>query len=114
MGGVDAAVADLPYGMLHEQRLDVGRLLCVLARLLRPGGRALLVGNAGRGGVAAAVEKASRKYPRKGVWRVIPTGALSADALGEKEDLRTMRSSSSSSAVRRMRLSVCTMIAANS
>ena len=43
--------------MLHA-RLDVGALLSALAVLVRPGGRCLLVGNAGPGGVGrgAAVE----------------------------------------------------------
>ena len=36
------AVADLPYGRLHE-RMDVGALIRSLARLLRHEGRALLV-----------------------------------------------------------------------
>jgi predicted methyltransferase len=39
---VDLAVADLPFGVLHP-RLDVGALLRELWRVLRPGGRALLV-----------------------------------------------------------------------
>ena len=64
--GVDVVVADLPFGMLYR-RLDVGALLVSLAKLLKPGGRCLLMGNAGPGGVAAAVCKASGRYP-KGAW----------------------------------------------
>ena len=66
---IDCVVADLPFGMVHAQRLDVGQLLLALAKLLKPGGRCLLVGNAGPGGVAAAVVKASRRFPPR-AWQV--------------------------------------------
>lgn len=39
-GLVDGVVADLPFGMRHA-RLDVAALLRELARVLRPGGRAV-------------------------------------------------------------------------
>lgn len=78
---IDVAVADLPFGMLHEKRLDVGRLLCALAKLLRPGGRCLLVGNSGKGGVAAAVVKAGDRFPRKGAWALERQTALAAGGI---------------------------------
>ena len=63
---VDVAVADLPFGLAHA-RLDVAQLLVTLARLLRPGGRALLLGGGGPSGSAAAARKAARKR-QPGVW----------------------------------------------
>ena len=69
-GSIDVVVADLPFGMLHQQRLDVGALLTSLARLLKVGGRCVLVGNGGNGGVAHSVKKASKKYPRNDSWRL--------------------------------------------
>mmetsp|Transcript_6605 Transcript_6605/g.22055 ORF Transcript_6605/g.22055 Transcript_6605/m.22055 type:complete len:207 (+) Transcript_6605:134-754(+) len=65
--------------MLHA-RLDVGALLSALAVLVRPGGRCLLVGNAGPGGVAAAVVKASRRYP-PGAWRVVRQTACASGGI---------------------------------
>ena len=69
-GSVDLALADLPYGKAHE-RLDVGALLRGLSRVLRLGGRALLVANAGSGGVAAACAKAAARFPFPGAWRCV-------------------------------------------
>ena len=62
---VDAAVADLPYGMLHA-RMDVGALLRELARVLRHGGCALLVGSAGSTGTAMACVRSARRFPPGG------------------------------------------------
>ena len=66
-GSVDCVLADLPFGRLHE-RLDVGALLREMARVVRVGGRAMLVGDAGPGGVTSACIKAARRFPRPGVW----------------------------------------------
>lgn len=65
---VDGVLADLPYGLAHS-RLDVGALIRQLARLLRPGGRAVLLGGAAPGGTAAACLKSARLWPAGG-WRV--------------------------------------------
>jgi predicted RNA methylase len=65
---VDGVLADLPYGHMHS-RLDVGVLLRQLARLLRPGGRAVLLGGAGPSGTAAACLKSALCWP-PGVWGV--------------------------------------------
>ena len=67
-GTIDAAVADLPFGMLYA-RMDVGKLLVELARLIRVGGRALIVGSAGPSGTARACVKSARRYT-PGKWRV--------------------------------------------
>ena len=67
---IDVAIADLPYGSQHE-RLDVGALLRELSRVLKPGGRCVLVANAGPGGVAAACAKAAARFPAPGAWRCI-------------------------------------------
>ena len=67
-GSVDGAIADLPYGMLYA-RMDVGRLVLELSRVMRVGGRALLVGSAGKGGTATACVKSARRYA-PGCWRV--------------------------------------------
>lgn len=67
-GSIDAAVADLPFGMLYA-RMDVGRLVTELARLIRIGGRALLVGSAGPSGTARACVKSAKRYT-PGCWRV--------------------------------------------
>ncbi|KAL1508149.1 hypothetical protein AB1Y20_007736 [Prymnesium parvum] len=65
-GSIDVVIADLPFGLRHA-RLDVALLLRELARVLRPGGRALLLGSAAAGGTAAAcVKAAERRQP--GVW----------------------------------------------
>ena len=62
---VDAAIADLPYGMLHA-RMDVGALLRELAHVLRHGGSALLVGSAGSTGTAMACVRSARRFPPGG------------------------------------------------
>jgi SAM-dependent methyltransferase len=62
---VDAAVADLPYGMLHA-RMDVGALIRELARVLRHEGSALLVGSAGSTGTAMACVRSARRFPPGG------------------------------------------------
>ena len=67
---VDVAIADLPYGSQHE-RLDVGALLRELSRVVKPGGRCVLVANAGPGGVAAACAKAAARFPAPGAWRCV-------------------------------------------
>ena len=116
LASVDCVVADLPFGMVHSQRLDVGQLLLALSKLLKLGGRCLLTGNAGNGGVAAAVVKASKRFPQ-GAWRVdsqteyaaggIPCMAValtliaqpSLGAGGRKKDAATRRADVASSDV---------------
>ena len=44
-------------------------------------GRALLVGNAGKGGVAMSVLKASGRFPRAGAWRVDATTECAAGGI---------------------------------
>jgi len=63
---VDACIADLPFGFRHA-RLDVGALFRALARVVRAGGRVLLIGGAGPGGTAAACLKAAPRSP-PGAW----------------------------------------------
>jgi cytochrome-b5 reductase len=75
-GAVDAVVADLPYGVLHA-RMDVGRLLVELARVVRVGGRALLVGSAGSSGTARSCTKAAKRFT-PGRWRVVTETACAA------------------------------------
>ncbi len=61
-------VADLPYGKMHA-RLDAGALVRTLAALLRPGGKAVLLGGGGPTGTAAACVKSARRCPTGG-WAV--------------------------------------------
>lgn len=67
-GSVDGVIADLPYGRRHA-KMDVGALIRWLAQLLRPGGRAVLLGGAGSTGTAAACIKSARRWPVGG-WHV--------------------------------------------
>lgn len=83
-GSFDLAIADIPFGLRHK-RLDVGRLLRELGRLLRVDGRALILGSAGPGGTAAACAKVVRKQLTS-VWRLAgrtecASGGVACEAL---------------------------------
>ena len=81
----DVAIADLPFGLRHE-RLDVGALMRELARVVAPGGRAVMFGSSDAAGVATACAKAVAKAAGPAVWRLVEqipccAGAVACAAL---------------------------------
>lgn len=84
----DVAVVDDTGGLFHAMRAE-DRVMMVreLVRILRPGGRVVVVGRAARGGLRALLSRTQSGRPFNPVPPLLADGFVSARTLAERDGL---------------------------